>query len=58
MKKTMTIILLSVAVIALGGRIVWQQQTIEKAEKTHQRRKQNERSEALAVNIRSNRYEA
>ncbi|WP_260852344.1 hypothetical protein [Bacillus pumilus] len=36
MKKTMTIILLSVAVIALGGWIVWQQQTIEKAEKTRQ----------------------
>ncbi|MGM0969985.1 MAG: hypothetical protein ACQEWR_15595 [Bacillota bacterium] len=36
MKKTMTIILLSVAVIALGGWNVWQQQTIEKAEKTHQ----------------------
>lgn len=36
MKKTMTIILLSVAVITLGGWIVWQQQTIVKAEKTHQ----------------------
>lgn len=36
MKKTITIILLSVAVLGAAGWMVWQQQTIKAAEKKHQ----------------------
>lgn len=36
MKKTITIILLSVAVLCATGWIVWQQQTTKKAEEKHQ----------------------
>ncbi|KPN14612.1 hypothetical protein AKG37_05965 [Bacillus australimaris] len=36
MKKTITIILLSIAVLGAAGWIVWQQQTIKEAEEKHQ----------------------
>ncbi|MBG9823650.1 hypothetical protein ABE33_15430 [Bacillus safensis] len=36
MKKTITIILLSVAVLGAAGSMVWQQQTIKAAEEKHQ----------------------
>lgn len=36
MKKTITIILLSVAVLGAAGWMVWQQQTIKAAEEKHQ----------------------
>ncbi|BBP92354.1 hypothetical protein BsIDN1_59720 [Bacillus safensis] len=36
MKKTITIVLLSVAVLGAAGWMVWQQQTIKAAEEKHQ----------------------
>ncbi|MFA9142160.1 hypothetical protein NST06_16595 [Bacillus sp. FSL P4-0322] len=58
MKKTITIILLSVAVLGAAGWMVWQQQTIKAAKEKHQQESKTNDEQLFEVNIRSSGYEA
>ncbi|WP_458109861.1 hypothetical protein [Bacillus zhangzhouensis] len=51
MKKTITIILLSVAILGAAGWIVWQQQTITVAEEKHQQ--ETKTNDQLLVKLKS-----